>query len=222
MTESDREEALRLGKDLSFIVAAWLANPGVRPDLEPSAKLALKAWLEFEPRLARHSAPQQEQVTSILRDTANAIATMATQRPSDPLLTRNEWNALYIRFQQILSHENPTWDAGYHKGNADARAVLMRNAPQGLCPVCGLVHCRVENASPPAQPDVVRDALRLDLLDSMWADGVHLEVCAANDGRAADSLGRFVTLFTKSGDHYGPNVRAVLDAALQSVQGEKP
>lgn len=60
MTESDREEALRLGKDLSFIVAAWLANPGVRPDLEPSAKLALKAWLEFEPRLARHSAPQQE------------------------------------------------------------------------------------------------------------------------------------------------------------------
>jgi hypothetical protein len=39
-------------KDCSFIIAAWLSNPRERPDLESSASIALKRWLELEPKLS--------------------------------------------------------------------------------------------------------------------------------------------------------------------------
>lgn len=125
MEKMEREKALRLGKDMSFIIAAWLSNPGPRPDLEPAAKLALKAWLEFEPSLARQTAP--------------------------------------------------------------AAAV----------------------------PD---DTKRLNWLDAQWADGIHVEVCASNHGRGADSLGRFATVFTRrSGGRASSNIRDAIDEAMLSA-----
>jgi hypothetical protein len=46
--ESRAARAVELGKDLSFVVAAWLISPGPRPDIEPAAREALGAWLAFE------------------------------------------------------------------------------------------------------------------------------------------------------------------------------
>jgi hypothetical protein len=52
----DLRELLRetrdAAKDCSFIIAAWLSNPRERPDLESSARIALKRWLELEPKLS--------------------------------------------------------------------------------------------------------------------------------------------------------------------------
>jgi hypothetical protein len=52
----DLRELLRetrdAAKDCSFIIAAWLSNPRERPDLESSARIALKRWLKVEPKLS--------------------------------------------------------------------------------------------------------------------------------------------------------------------------
>jgi hypothetical protein len=45
-------EAREAAKDCSFIIAAWLSNPRERVDLEPAARVALKRWLELEPKLS--------------------------------------------------------------------------------------------------------------------------------------------------------------------------
>jgi hypothetical protein len=43
-------ELLEAGKDLSFVVTAWLSNPGIRPDLDAGARRALQRWLDAEPK----------------------------------------------------------------------------------------------------------------------------------------------------------------------------
>jgi hypothetical protein len=67
-------EARETAKDCSFIIAAWLSNPKERPDLEPSARVALKKWLELEPKLsdaALTQPPDAKPIGYVIRMTGN-------------------------------------------------------------------------------------------------------------------------------------------------------
>jgi hypothetical protein len=64
-----------------------------------------------------------------------------------------------------------------------------------------------------------RDAARLNALDSLWREGVHLEVCATG-GPTWHALHATATLFVGAKEYKGTSVREVIDAALAGAQEE--
>lgn len=78
-----------------------------------------------------------------------------------------------------------------------ARALLHRSQPVAVVPA-----------------EQAEDSAMLDWLESQWQDGIHVELCATNDGLTVHGLRPAATVFTRIDETKGSSIREAIRAAI--------